>query len=173
MHDTADDAAIIRPLDPAHIRRQMRFDPLPLLIAKPKQVPGHDPNPLPKTNQDRIVRAEKLMSSDPSSSMARLPAPGAAGDGATARAPWLSPASGSRNPPHRCGKKSFHGIAPVFLSWQRWRSQCDLFQRKPLLSCVEQRRLFSRRRQHSRRSRSGSHRCFSGGLRRLRNTARP
>ena len=66
MHDTADDAAIIRPLDPAHIRRQMRFDPLPLLIAKPKQVPGHDPNPLPKTNQDRIVRAEKLMSSDPS-----------------------------------------------------------------------------------------------------------
>jgi len=65
MHDTADDAAIIRPLDPAHIRRQMRFDPLPLLIAKPKQVPGHDPNPLPKTNQDRIVRAEKLMSSDP------------------------------------------------------------------------------------------------------------
>jgi hypothetical protein len=65
MHDTADDAAIIRPLDPAHIRRQMRFDPLPLLIAKPKKVPGHDPNPLPKTNQDRIVTAEKLMSYDP------------------------------------------------------------------------------------------------------------
>src|SRR5262245_49505164 len=66
MHDTADDAAIIGSLDPAHIRRQVRFDPLPLLIAKPKQVPGHDPNPLPKTNQDRIVRAEELMSSDPS-----------------------------------------------------------------------------------------------------------
>jgi uncharacterized protein len=66
MHNTADHAAIIRPLDPAHIRRQVRFDPLPLLIAKPKQVPGHDPNPLPKTNQDRIVRVEKLMSSDPS-----------------------------------------------------------------------------------------------------------
>src|SRR5262245_19356637 len=65
MHDTDVDAALIRPLDPADIRRQMRFDPLPLLIAKPKQVPGHDPNPLPKTNQDRIVRAEKLMSSDP------------------------------------------------------------------------------------------------------------
>src|SRR5262245_34230505 len=74
MHDTADDAAIIRPLDPAHIRRQMRFDPLPLLIAKPKKVPGHDPNPLPKTNEDRIVRAEKLMSSDPScaSSQSRM-----------------------------------------------------------------------------------------------------
>jgi hypothetical protein len=38
---------------------------LPLLIAQPKQVPAHDPNPLPKTNQDRIVRAEKLMSSHP------------------------------------------------------------------------------------------------------------
>jgi hypothetical protein len=66
VHDTADDAAIIRPLDPADIHRQVRFDPLPLLIAQPKQVPAHDPNPLPKTNQDRIVRAEKLMSSDPS-----------------------------------------------------------------------------------------------------------
>src|SRR5262245_22832935 len=74
MHNTADHASIIRPLDPAHIRRQMRFDPLPLLIAKPKQVPGHDPNPLPKTNQDRIVRAEKLMSSDPSSSSTVGPA---------------------------------------------------------------------------------------------------
>jgi hypothetical protein len=42
------------------------LDPLPLLIAQPKQVAAHDPNPLPKTNQDRIVRAEKLMSSDPS-----------------------------------------------------------------------------------------------------------
>src|SRR4029450_12964718 len=71
MHNTADHAAIIRPLDPAYICRQMRFDPLPLLIAKPKQVPGHDPNPLPKTNQDRIVRAEKLMSSDPSSPQLR------------------------------------------------------------------------------------------------------
>jgi hypothetical protein len=42
------------------------LDPLPLLIAQPKQVAAHDPNPLPKTNQNRIVRAEKLMSSDPS-----------------------------------------------------------------------------------------------------------
>src|SRR5262245_66134188 len=78
MYDTADDAAIIRPLDPAHIRRQMRFDPLPLLIAKPKQVPGHDPNPLPKTNQDRIVRAEKLMSSDPSCELNKIERQGAA-----------------------------------------------------------------------------------------------
>src|SRR5262249_62330062 len=66
MHDAADDSAIVRPLDAPDIRRQVRFDPLPLLIAQPKQVIAHDPNPLPKTNQDRIVRAEKLMSSDPS-----------------------------------------------------------------------------------------------------------
>ena len=65
MHDAADDSAIVRPLDAPDIRRQVRFDPLPLLIAQPKQVVAHDPNPLPKTNQDRIVRAEKLMSSDP------------------------------------------------------------------------------------------------------------
>src|SRR5262249_8312998 len=56
-----------RPLDAPDICRQVRLDPLPLLIAQPKQVAAHDPNPLPKTNQDRIVRAEKLMSSDPSS----------------------------------------------------------------------------------------------------------
>src|SRR5690349_22515572 len=67
MHDAADDSAIVRSLDAPDIRRQVRFDPLPLLIAQPKQVVAHDPNPLPKTNQDRIVRAEKLMSSDPSS----------------------------------------------------------------------------------------------------------
>jgi hypothetical protein len=62
MHDAADDSAIIRPLDAPDICR----DPPPLLIAQPKQVIAHDPNPLPKTNQDRIVRAKKLMSSDPS-----------------------------------------------------------------------------------------------------------
>ena len=67
MHDAADDSAIVRPLDAPDIRRQVRLDPLPLLIAQPKQVAAHDPNPLPKTNQDRIVRAQKLMSSDPSS----------------------------------------------------------------------------------------------------------
>ena len=65
MHDTADDAAVVRPLDAPYIRRQMRFDPSPLLVAQPKQVPAHNPDPLPKTNQDRIVRAKKLMSSDP------------------------------------------------------------------------------------------------------------
>jgi hypothetical protein len=36
MHDAADDSAIVRPLDAPDIRRQVRFDPLPLLIAQPK-----------------------------------------------------------------------------------------------------------------------------------------
>ena len=65
MHDAADDAAVVRPLNAPYIHRQMRFDPSPLLVAQPKQVPAHNPDPLPKTNQDRIVKAEKLMSSDP------------------------------------------------------------------------------------------------------------
>ena len=33
LHNAADDAAIIGSFDAAYIRRQMRFDPLPLLIA--------------------------------------------------------------------------------------------------------------------------------------------
>jgi uncharacterized protein len=66
MHDAADDSAIVRPLDAPDIRRQVRFDPLPLLIAQPKQVPRTNPIPFQKTNQERIVRAEKLMSSNPS-----------------------------------------------------------------------------------------------------------
>ena len=74
MHDAADDAAVVRPLDAPYIRRQMRFDPSPLLVAQPKQVPAHNPDPLPTTNQDRIVRAKKLMSSDPSKMIQQLTA---------------------------------------------------------------------------------------------------
>src|SRR5262249_2119880 len=77
MHDAADDSAIVRPLDAPDIRRQVRLDPLPLLIAQPKQVAAHDPNPLPKTNQNRIVSAEKLMSSDPRRSSFLTLIPGA------------------------------------------------------------------------------------------------
>src|SRR5512135_1326095 len=66
MHDAADHAAIIYALDASYIPRQVKFDPLPLLIAQPKQIFAHDPNPLPKTNQDRIVRPEELMSFHPS-----------------------------------------------------------------------------------------------------------
>jgi hypothetical protein len=45
MHDAADDSAIVRPLDAPDIRRQVRFDPLPLLIAQPKQILAHIPIP--------------------------------------------------------------------------------------------------------------------------------
>ena len=65
MDDSADDTAVVCPLDASDVRRQTRLDPRPLIIAQPKQIPAHGPDPLPKTNQDRIVRAEKLMSSDP------------------------------------------------------------------------------------------------------------
>jgi len=45
MYDAADDAAIILSLDTTHIGWQVRFDPPPLLVAQPKQIPAHDPNP--------------------------------------------------------------------------------------------------------------------------------
>ena len=65
MHDPADDPAIVYPLDAAHIPRQIRPNSSPLLVAQPKQILAHDPDPLPKTNQDRILRAQMLMSFDP------------------------------------------------------------------------------------------------------------
>jgi len=79
MHNAADDAAIIRPFDAPYIRRQMRFYPLPLLIAQPKQVPAHGPTPR-KTNhalwnQDCLGCAADLMSSDPSSGLKLKRAP--------------------------------------------------------------------------------------------------
>ena len=70
MYDAADDAAIVRTLDTPHISRKMRFYPLPLLIAEPKQIPAH--GPIPKRtnhaiwNQDCLGFAADLMSSDPS-----------------------------------------------------------------------------------------------------------
>jgi hypothetical protein len=69
MHNAADDAAIVNPFHTANIGRQVRLNPSPLLLAQPKQIPAHDPDPLPKTNQDRIVRAQKLMSFDPNPSL--------------------------------------------------------------------------------------------------------
>jgi len=45
MHDATDNAAIVNSLDTSHIPRQMRLNPLPLLIAQPKQVLAHGPDP--------------------------------------------------------------------------------------------------------------------------------
>jgi hypothetical protein len=69
MDDPADHAPVVLPLDTAHIRRQMRFYPFPLLIAQPKQVLAHDPDPQTNQtvwNQDCLPAAAKLMSSGPS-----------------------------------------------------------------------------------------------------------
>ena len=70
MHDATDNAPIVCTLDASHIRRQTRLNPLPLLIAQPKQVLPHGPDP-PKRirytwNQDCFATAAKLMSSHPS-----------------------------------------------------------------------------------------------------------
>jgi hypothetical protein len=45
VHDAADHPAIVRPLDAAHIRWQVGFDPPPLIVAQPKQIRVHDPYP--------------------------------------------------------------------------------------------------------------------------------
>ena len=45
VYDAADDTAIILSFDSTHIGWQAGFDPLPLLVAQPKQIPAHDPNP--------------------------------------------------------------------------------------------------------------------------------
>jgi hypothetical protein len=69
MHDAADDPPIIGSLDAADIGRQMRLDPRPLLVAQPKQVLAHDPDPLQRIstgwNQDCLTAASQLMSSNP------------------------------------------------------------------------------------------------------------
>jgi hypothetical protein len=48
MHNAADDPTIINSLDASDVGRQMRLDPSPLLIAQPKQIPAHDPDPFQK-----------------------------------------------------------------------------------------------------------------------------
>jgi hypothetical protein len=48
VYDAADDTAIILSFDSTHIGWQAGFDPLPLLVAQPKQIPAHDPNPSSK-----------------------------------------------------------------------------------------------------------------------------
>ncbi|MEA2961199.1 MAG: hypothetical protein QOI46_1297, partial [Alphaproteobacteria bacterium] len=34
LHDAANDAPIILPFNASHVRRQLRFDPFPLLVAQ-------------------------------------------------------------------------------------------------------------------------------------------
>ena len=57
MHDAADDAAVVRPLDrPVHPSADA-VRSVPLLVAQPKQVPAHNPDPLPTTI--RIALSER------------------------------------------------------------------------------------------------------------------
>ena len=58
VNNATDDAAIVNPFDPAHIRWQMRFNPLPLPITQPKQVLAHDPDPFQK--RIRIALSEQM-----------------------------------------------------------------------------------------------------------------
>jgi len=58
MHDAADHTAIVHSFNASDIRRQVEFNPRPLFIAQPKQVPAHDPDPPSNSNQDRIVSAQ-------------------------------------------------------------------------------------------------------------------
>jgi hypothetical protein len=48
VYDAADDATIVLALHPSYVSRQVRLDPQPLLVAQPKQISAHDPNPSPK-----------------------------------------------------------------------------------------------------------------------------
>jgi hypothetical protein len=43
MNDPADNAAVVRPINPTQVRGQTRLDPSPLLIVQPKKVAAHDP----------------------------------------------------------------------------------------------------------------------------------
>jgi len=43
VQDAADHAPVVRALLAPYIRRQMRLDLLPLLVAEPKQIASHDP----------------------------------------------------------------------------------------------------------------------------------
>ena len=45
MHNAADDTPVVYSLDASHVRRQMRLDPPPLLVAQPKKDPAHAPRP--------------------------------------------------------------------------------------------------------------------------------
>jgi hypothetical protein len=53
MHNAANDAPIIRPLNTS-IRRQMGLNPIPLLIAQQKEVCPHDPDPPNESGRYRI-----------------------------------------------------------------------------------------------------------------------
>jgi hypothetical protein len=66
LHDAADDAAVVHPLNPADIRGQEWLNPLPLPIAQPKQIPAHNFKPFPSKNHH--LRTKASMTSNPNES---------------------------------------------------------------------------------------------------------
>jgi hypothetical protein len=69
MHDAADHPAVVDAILAAHVRRQMRLDLPPLLIAQPKQIALHRPAPnhTGTGNQQPIQQATYLLGFDPNS----------------------------------------------------------------------------------------------------------
>jgi hypothetical protein len=60
MDYAADNTAIIDPIDAPDIRRQVGFNPLPLLVTHPKQILAHDPDPPSKTESGSYCRRAKI-----------------------------------------------------------------------------------------------------------------
>ena len=63
MNDPTDHTAVVHPLLASNIRRQMRFNPSPILVAQPKQVLAHDLDPSPKPNQAGMESGLSCLSS--------------------------------------------------------------------------------------------------------------
>jgi hypothetical protein len=97
MKNAADDAPVIDPLLAAHVPWQMRFDPAPLLITKPKQIAAHLPAPKSPVagNQQSILTSTLLLGSRPSSgissTVAEYPAVGNETAAPTAANPATTP----------------------------------------------------------------------------------
>jgi uncharacterized protein len=60
VYYSADNTAIIDPINAPDIPRQVSFDPLPLLVTQPKQIVAHDPDPPSKTESGSYCRREKI-----------------------------------------------------------------------------------------------------------------
>jgi hypothetical protein len=65
VHNAADNAAIVHPLDTPDIRRQVTFNSFPSCSSFSQNTDARSQSSFQETNQDRILSAKKLMSSHP------------------------------------------------------------------------------------------------------------
>jgi hypothetical protein len=65
VQDAADHPSIVDTLFAAHVARQMRLDPSPLLTAQPKQVAPHLLRSLSAQNHQAILSSTDLLGFDP------------------------------------------------------------------------------------------------------------